>query len=545
MNARCSLALSLGMAATLLLPAHAGVSDDAEADERVVTESESVGSSSITLELIDADIRDALRLIAKQADVDIVITKGVSGTITLGLKKASLRKALDVIAKVGGLQYTLEDDIVIVSTFEELLEERKLRQQYMAEPPPAPTPVEVLVLKLRYIDAERVLPVIEQLLSEDGTVSLLKTSDHVAQGYGNGSGVNLGSRAGSEGTGLQIGTQLSTTSQGRPAKSHTLVVVDVPERLERISMVAESLDVMPMQVLIETRFVEILLENEDRLGIDWNVIAGAAGAAAPHTFPFGGSSLGSYDPNVSGGSPNGIFPDAPNSVTTPTEAGLFTFGTLDFTAFTAILEMIKRDSRVQVVSNPRVLVNDRHTATILVGERFPILSANTSEFGNVTEQLDHYEPIGIQLVVTPSVLNDNEIELFVRPSSSSLGGIVQGSTGLEVARINSRQIDTAITVKDGQTVVLGGLITTRDSEETRSVPYLGAVPLLGKLFTHKAKSRERVDLAIFLTVTIVRDSGLTEAQQEMFETASLGGEGGVRAQRSRSELEYSPSGAQY
>jgi type II secretory pathway component GspD/PulD (secretin) len=296
--------------------------------------------------------------------------------------------------------------------------------------------------------------------------------------------------------------------------------------------------------VIETRFVEIGLDDENRLGIDWNAVASATGAAVPHTFPFGDSSLGSYGPSVTGGGGNGVFPPAPATVTSSTAQGLFTFGSLDFSAFSALLEMIERESRVEVVSNPRLVVNDRNTATILVGERYPILSAKVSEFGTITEELDHYEPVGVQLVVTPAILDDDQIQLSVRPSSSSLGPVVEGSSGIQVARINSRQIDTSVTVKDGQTVVLGGLITTREARTHSSVPFLGAVPLLGRLFQHTAVKTERVDLVVFLTVRIVREAGLTESQRKLFERSLEAGEG-LGAVRPRRALEYALASPQY
>jgi type IV pilus assembly protein PilQ len=490
----------------------------------------------ITLQLSGADIRDALRLVAKQGGVNLVLSNAVGGNVTLELEQTTLKETLDAIVHVGGFEYTIEGDIVTVSTLAELIERERQRQELeqgrasgSERRGHAPEVPQVLVLHLRYVDAERVRPVIETLVSEAGSVSLLMTSDHVARSNA-GAGARQPYPQQVEG-GLQIGTRLSTSSQGQPAKSHTLVVIDVPERLERIREVVKRIDVEPVQVLIESRFVEIALDDESRLGIDWNAVAGAAGAASPHTFPFLFDSLGSADPNVSGGSPGSIFPPAPNSVTTPGEPGLFTFGTLDFTSFTAVLRMIQRDTRVQLVSNPRIVVDDRHTATILIGERYPILSANISEFGTVTEQLDHYEPIGVQLEVTPSVLSDGEIELIVRPSTSSLGPEVEGSTGLTVTRINARQIDTTVTARNSETIVLGGLITTRDSEEESRVPFLSSVPLLGRLFRHTSKSSEKVELVVFLTVTIVEPGGLSLRERRMFEDALDGGD-------RRSELEF-------
>lgn len=504
-------------------------------------EGESVEPSNIKLQLLDSDIRDALRMVAKQGGINLVLSNGVQGTISLELEDVSIQETLDAIVSVGGYQYTKKGNIVTVTTLEELLERDRLKQEYAAQPGGAQ---EVMLFELRYVDADRVVSLVEKMLSQTGSVSVLKTSDQVAEDHRNklqgGSNGNSQSRSnqGSSEDELQIGTQLSSSTRGQPAKSHTLVAVDSAEHLQRIAKVIERIDVKPPQVLIEARFVEVSLDDEHRLGIDWNMVASAAGGATPTTFPFGSSSLGSFNPQVDGGAAGGVFPSAPNSSSSPSAAGLFTFGTLDFSALTAVLELIQTDSRVKIVSNPRIVVGDRHTATILVGERYPILSANISEFGTVTEQLDRYEPIGVQLEVTPAVLGDDEIELLVRPSTSSLGGTVSGSTGLEVARINSRQIDTSVTAQDSQTIVLGGLFTTREVDNTSRVPYLSAVPLLGRLFEHETTSVERVDLVIFLTVTIVKEDGLTASQQSMFND-STPNEGAFAPP---SQLEFSSAG---
>ncbi len=508
----------------------------------------------VTLSFVESDVRDALRLVGKQCGVNMVISHDVSGTITLDLDGTTLDETLDAIVRVSGFHFERDGQIVTVHTLEELLGDRERRAAY-AGPAPEPVPLEAetLVVQLQFVDAERVEPIVRTLLSETGKVSILKTSDHIAQERGvmqagaRGSGAAGGVQAAGGGVpalDLQIGSRLSTSTQGEPAKSHTLVVTDLPDRLRRIERAISSIDLRPAEVAIEARFVEIALDDNQRLGIDWSVVGRMTGGSTATTLPFGSTTLGAFNPKVEGGSPGGLFPAAPGSIATPGQAGLFTFGSLDFTALTAVLEMIQRETDVQMVSNPSIIVRDRHTATILVGERYPILSANVSEFGTVTEQLDHYEPVGVQLAVTPSIL-DGEVELVVRPSSSSLGADVEGSTGLRVARINSRQIDTDVTVKDGQTVVLGGLITTRDVETETSVPYLGRIPLLGKLFQSRSRAQERVDLVVFLTVTIIQEHGLTDEQRQLFERTSLGTKPFVLPPAIRTPLDFVASPPSY
>lgn len=509
----------------------------------------------ISLELRDADVREALRMVAKQSDIDIVLSNAVQGSVTLELEDASLAETLDAIMAVTGLLYDDQGAIITVSTLDELVTQKQLSEQFFAEPGPPPGSAPALgveLFRLEYVDAERVQSVIQPLLSEWGKVSLLKTADHVMQDNSMrnmqpGLGGAMGSMQGQGGEAdVQIGGRLNSSSQGQPARSHTLVVTDTAERLERIAAVVEEVDVKPLQVQIEARFVEVILGKDDKLGIDWNVAIRAAGAATATTFPFGFTSLGESNPGA-GLTSSDVLPPAPLDITTPGEPGLFTFGTLDYTTFTALLEMIDDDNRVQVVSNPRVLVQDRTTATILVGERFPILSTTITDQGTVTEELDRYEPIGVQLEVTPSVLNDDEVTLFVRPSTSTLGGFVEGSTGIQVVRINTRQVDTSVTALDGQTVVLGGLISSRQADITRRVPYLSRIPLLGNLFTYEATEIERVDLVVFLTVTIDRDGGLSADERELFEKTSftLPDPDDEDAEPWWTELDFSPSAPRY
>ncbi|NQU48894.1 MAG: hypothetical protein HQ519_09625 [Planctomycetes bacterium] len=497
--------------------------------------------AKIKLQLVDTDIRDALRMVSQQGGMNMIVSNEVKGNITLDLTDATLMETLTAIVGMGGYQYSIDGNMITVTSLQEILDRDKLRDEMNPKPV---VEQEVLVIELRYVDAERMLSVIEKLLSKTGTATLLKTADHIAKDYANQSSQQSQSSNIQQEDGLRIGGQLTSSTQGTPAKSHTLVAVDTPDRLDSIRRVVTQIDVKPVQVIIEARFVEVSLDNTHKLGIDWNLVASANGGIAPHTFPFGSTSFGSYGPGAEGVDPGSLFPSAPNSVTSGGEDGLFTFGALDFSSLTAVLDLMESDQRVQIVSNPRVVVGDRHTATILVGERYPILSANVSEYGSVTEQLERYEPIGVQLEVTPSVLGDDEVELLVRPSTSSLGASVTGSTGLTVARINSRQIDTSVTVRDRQTVVLGGLFTTREQENNSKVPFLSRIPIFGNLFEHEGKTVERVDLVVFLTVTIVQEHGLTNEQRAMFEESGGTLEERITTPIERSSLEYSSTGPQ-
>jgi type II secretory pathway component HofQ len=187
---------------------------------------------------------------------------------------------------------------------------------------------------------------------------------------------------------------------------------------------------------------------------------------------------------------------------TITNATLST-ATLSVSDFNLVINALKANGDVEIISNPTILTLHNHEASILIGEKYPIIQSETSEVGFTTESLDHYEPVGVHLQVVPQIMDNRYINIIIRPAVTSLGSAVQGTTGLSINRINTTEANTQAIVRSGETVVIGGLIRDRIENEITKLPLLGSLPIIGWAFKHKRNAVEKVNLMVFVTPTIV------------------------------------------
>jgi len=443
----------------------------------------------ISVDFKDADLRAVLRAISRQCRINIIVGPEIKGTVTATLEKVHWENALQSILGAQGYSYRMEQGIITVLA--------KPAEDVPEAGPAAPLVTEVV--KLKYIDANDVKATIEAMLSARGKVSVFQKSAQAGWAVG-----------GEEGTEREREVEEETLQ-----RSTLLVLSDVQEVVDRVKAVIEKIDVMPMQIMIDVKVIEISVDAEEQLGIKWNLVGTLKGSARPTTFPIRSKSGAS-----------GFIPRADTTAGTFSHArgfpyvsaSDFTFGTLDFQQLELTLQAHEEDLGINVLSNPRILVQDNRKATILVGERYPIIQSTTTDEGTVTETFDRYEPIGIQLIVIPQVLEDNNVNLVIHPVVSSLGSLVQGATALALNRINTREADTQVTVKSGQTIVIGGLMKDRKSSTVTKVPLLGDIPLLGPwLFRHTATTVDKIDLLIFVTPHLVEDGKLSPAESKRFD----------------------------
>lgn len=484
----------------------------------------------ITLNMQKGEITDALRLVAEQGGLNLVIGPEVKGEVSVYLTNASLETALRAIAVNNGFAFSLEDDVISVS---------KPAEKAINGPPPMPPRVS-RVFQLRSVDAERVKSAIEPALTRTpdgkayGQITVLNQNSDQNYGVqrlsslgGDATGTSTGgtdtSFSGNASVGRLIGGGnafnggiggiggiggATTGADGLtpPRNARTLIVTDTEESIARIAELIEDLDRLPPQVLIEARIVEMTTDLQRQLGIEWDVNVLANGPVLDYKWPlkneFGFASGSQVPRNASG--------------TAQTSAGL-ALGSIDFSRFTALLQANQDDNAIRLLANPRLLVYNNHSASILVGERYPILQASVSNFGTVTEAFQTYIPVGVQLEVTPTIMMDGKLNLLVHPATSALGDDVVGTTGLRVARIRTRELDTRVIMNDGQTIVLGGLISDRKAHSASKIPGLGDVPILDIFFRQENPRSDRVDLLIFLTAHVEGADKISERDQQVYD----------------------------
>jgi len=299
------------------------------------------------------------------------------------------------------------------------------------------------------------------------------------------------------------------------ARSNALIVTDVSNVMTSISKLVKNLDKETPQVLIEAKIIETNLDKDRKLGIKWTMQATATGAKRPHTLPFRKVGPKSFYPEnigsstTAGSTDSGKFPYGHGFPYATVDD--FTFGTLNFAEFQAVLQAIEEDVNTKVLSHPRVVTLNNEEAKILVGTKVPIPTYTFNDQTGTYEIAGYdEEEVGITLEVTPHVSPDGKIRMKLHPVVSDFSGTYVGPND-ERPYIDTREVVTQVQLEDGETVVIGGLIKQKEVDTVNKVPLLGSIPLLGLVFRHKHKAVETTDLLIFITARILKTQKKKEA----------------------------------
>ncbi len=302
----------------------------------------------------------------------------------------------------------------------------------------------------------------------------------------------------------------------------SIVIRGFPERIAAVERMIQTLDQKTSQVRIRCRIVETGLGNNEKLGLNWTVRLRANGAARPWTFPFFAHNVDTWafypTPNptatVGGGFGGGgvggnqLAGFAPGDSMPQTLSDDFTFGILDATQFSVLIEAIAQDSTSELIASPQLTTLDNHPARIVLGTIQPvpiftnILNAETNTVFPTVTGFEDIE-VGTILQVTPRVGADEFVTLDVKPEISEIIGFVGQNQERPIR--SQRRMETSVVLRSGSTLALGGLNQTKKNEVVSKVPFLGDIPLLGYLFRHKSLELQKTDLLIFITPEIVKD----------------------------------------
>lgn len=276
-------------------------------------------------------------------------------------------------------------------------------------------------------------------------------------------------------------------------RSNSLIITDNPGVISKIEDMVPLLDKITPQVLIEAKFVELTLSATEKLGIDWQTIITASLANDSFTFPYSLSSNFKYD--------------SIDYINT-------TFATLDFTQVQGVFEFLKTRTDSSLIASPRIVTLDNREASIKVGKVVPLPNYTYNDDQGVWEITGWEEyHVGVNLKVTPHVSPSGYIKLELRPEVSSILEWIGEAGDLNRRPVTAaREVETEVQIKDGQTVVIGGLVKTEESTVFTKIPFLGDIPLVGLLFRNKTGGtqedpQEKTDLLIFVTASIVRHEG--------------------------------------
>lgn len=453
--------------------------EEGKASEPQPEETVKVEAGNVTVNFKGADIKTVLSYISEVAGIDIVAAPDVKGIIDLKLTNKPWKVALDIIVRNYGFAYEREGDIIRVVTLDKLKQEEVTTQAF----------------KVNYGKAKDIVSSVEDVVGERGSVMY-------------------------------------------DDRTNTVLVTDIPTNVYKIGQIIQRLDKETSQVLIEARVLETVLGDSEKLGIDWNVKITASGAKRPITAPFNyfyadSQATQNYYPLVQTGVDKNIVTTTGASGST-TSAGYpsgadgskgfpfvdytqdifkdtFTFGTLDFSQFKAVLEFIKSRADTNIVSNPRIATLNNNPANIIVGQtiNLPKYERNSTT-GKMEISGYDAKDLGIKLKVVPHINENSDIVVEIAPEISDFVryDTLDASSGIVAPVFSSRQANTKVMIKDGETIFIGGMIKENIIDSKKKLPFvgdiLGDVPYVGLLFTKKEKIKQKVELIFFITVRLMK-----------------------------------------
>jgi type IV pilus assembly protein PilQ len=493
-------------------------------------------TQNVTLDFKDADIRNVLKIISYKAGVNIVPTPEVIGNVSIRLVDVPWERALDVLLKSYGYGSERQGNIILVTKIENM-------SKIQAE-----EPLKTEIFNLKFLDAQDAMKILIPMLTRRGRVSILYTRGQKGWKFGSFQigkkevSAEKAAREKEEGSRTETisieknetGGVVSQKAEFEGSiKSKTLVITDTAASLDRIrNIILPQIDKKPKQVLIEARIMEV---NKDKLrdfGIDFGTgTSGAEGSAAPTDINLDSQNRSSIAGRNLGSklTPSLFAPKELTSAFTgayPYTAGLeLLYKKLTGTQFEVIIHALEEDARTNILSAPKILTLDNQEASISVGFHTPILSstvtAGTDTTGPTqTQTLDYYQEIGIRLNVVPQVSEEGYINMIIHPSVTSSSSSVTAKnivgTGdsaitseVQYPVIDVREAQTQLLMKDGETVVLGGLLKDVKSKEEIGIPFLSKIPFLGPLFKRETYDTGKVDLLIFISARIIKEGEFT------------------------------------
>jgi type IV pilus assembly protein PilQ len=427
----------------------------------------------LTLNFQDIETRAVLQLLADTSGQNMVISDTVGGNVTLRLQNVPWDQALDIVMRTKGLDMRRDGNVMYIAPAAEIAARERELLSARAEAQEL-SPLRTEYLQVNYAKASDLAALIKSgtnnsLLSERGSVAI-------------------------------------------DERTNTLLLQDVSERLADVRRLVSTLDIPVRQVMIEARIVIVNDDFSRDLGVRFGATAALEHGGSDGAGVIGTPGFVTEDDGLVISPSPGI--DLPDGFALPGQlerylvnlpvanpAGRVAMTLLDSDYIVDLeLSAAQAEGRGEIISSPRLITANQREATIEQGVEIPYQESSSS--GATTTQ---FKKAVLSLKVTPQITPDNRVILDLTVAKDSVGALVASATGGFVPSIDTREIVTQVLVNDGQTVVLGGILETERRESERKVPWLGDVPVLGRLFKTTSNTDNKDELLIFVTPRILRE----------------------------------------
>ena len=434
----------------------------------------------VTFNFQDVPVRTVLQLIAEESNLNIVASDTVTGNVTLRLVQVPWDQALDIVLQARQLDKRRSGNVVWVApqseiaSFEQAKEDARMKLEESAE-------MVTEYIPISYGNAED----IAKLLTEESKNSSMGASGGGQQDQSRG----FLSRRG---------------SLSFDRRTNTLLMIDIPQRVNEVKRLVSMLDKPVDQVVIEAR---IVIANESfarDLGARFGVYGAKDRVITSGSIASNQSYLESLaDPDRQG------LPTFTNPLNfssfAGTGAGSMALTILgNYVNWDVEISALQEEGRGEVVSNPRIVTSNQKEAVIRQGQEVGYLTMSASGGGGQNLPNVEFKDVLLELKVTPTITNDGRVFLNMALKKDEVSRFIPiGDIG-SVPEINKREITTAVLVEDGQTVSIGGVYEFSDRSDLTKVPFLGDLPILGNLFKKRGRSKEKAELLIFVTPKVLR-----------------------------------------
>ena len=416
----------------------------------------------VNMNVTNAEVRDVLTALAGVGQVSIVADDSVTGRITIRLRDIPFETALELVTKTKGLVTHKVGNVIVVA------DGSKMGRTFGT----------VQIIKIKYAPAQDIIQ----------TLSLLFDQEAGAAAASQASSVTGGSPA-------QGAPSASAKNRVRFDKAtNSIIFQGTPAEAEQVQKILAELDIPYQQVSLEAEVVALNNDAKKDLGIDWKW-------EMTPTYPQVTPEQKTYIRNADGSTSESI--TTPKTVTRDPRMGVLQFGRnpegvpYEF-YYQAKISALVANGKAKVLAKPKITAINGKEARILIGDRIPVLTEK-NENGKISTTTQYVEA-GIKLTYTPQVNDDGQITAKVHTEVSSPTLVAE----MKAYRITTREAETQVRMKDGETMVIGGLIGREESTTKARVPFLSDFPLLGKLFQSTHDVKNETEVVIFLTAKIIK-----------------------------------------
>lgn len=438
--------------------------------------------SKYTFTLRDADIREVLLAISQRTKLNIIVDLDVEGKVTVDIKEVTLTQALTALLTPLGLVFESDNGFIRVS---------KPR-------------LETRLFFLNYVSTTRSGSRTTSTTTTTGGVGTGGGTTGTVGGLGGGGGVIGGTTSTVTGTDtadifteIEKGIKTLMSDKGKMTinkQASSIVVTDFPANLRKIAELLEVVEgSVQRQVLIQANIMEVILSDDYLMGIDWSIVPGP-GFALKGMLPGGAAAMQALSTGATAFR-LGFFADPVN----------------------VLADALSRQGQVNVLSTPKISTLNNQKAVIRVGTNEIFFQETLTIPTTTAPAIRTFSPqsvtVGIVLDVTPQIGPDGTIIMNIHPSISEKTGEARAPDGTTVPIIAVRETDTVVKVREGETIIIGGLMSERKNMDRTSVPILGAIPWIGTIFGRSIDESRKSELVITLTPLVQAGKAVGELSQ--------------------------------